>query len=262
MPADIIRDPSSAFVRDVISALSPVNFRRDPTVRTRLLLYLSSLAKDYLGPDHSLTTIFSQLLHDSNNRFLTQCVLTQLHDLLRDQSPLLAVETKRPIIALLRRDGEHGLATKLAIELLVFCKQSFGTGTIAVRNAQKELAHIYMDKCDWINALELCRERVGRAMSRNGEVIGHEYHDSHAIWAMEDLAKIHDETGNLDACCTWLGIAVELSAEIKGRSVGTTHILDKLEDVLRRCGKNDDAEEYRRIYGPCIWTDDMDVTRK
>lgn len=258
---EVIAKPSPAFVRKLIASLSPVNSRRNPTVRKRVLGYLSLLASRQLGPEHSFTIICQQLQHDVDSRYLTQRLLEMIRDLLEVRSPLVAMETNRSIIALLRRDKACDAAATMAIQQLHSCEQTFERGVVAIRDAQTELAHIYMDTKNWDQAIHLSLSRVGLAVAPDG-LIGHEYHDRRAVWAMEDLAKIHEEKGERDRCSTWLTQAAALSAELCGRSIDTTHIVDKLEKSLCQQGRHGEAQIWLGKFEKFMFTKEMDVTKE
>ena len=147
------------------------------------------------------------------------------------------------------------------VQQLDLCKQKFKQGATATRDAQMELAHVCMDLKDWDNAVDLSLSRVGLAVASDS-LIGHRYRDHRAVWAMEDLAKVHEEKGERDRCSTWLAQAAELSAEVNGRSMDTTHIVDKLEKSLRQQGRHEDAMLWLQIYDKYMCTKASDVTEE
>ncbi len=258
--SEVILNPSLEFVRSLFDAFSPVNFRQYPEVRAELLCHFTKMAKKRLGPEHRVTIMCQQLQKDDDSRNTTEMALSCMYSsMVRFLSPM-AFDTERLIIALLRRDKALGAAADKASRLLTSSKIAPTADSIETRKAAMELAHVYMDDGKLKMARELCMRRVGRAVARDG-LVGHEYEDSHAIWALEDLAKIEELGGAFDRSAIWLGHAAELAKRVMGPSVGLTHILDKWEKSLRRCGRDEDAEIARRQYASYTWTENMDVTK-
>ena len=116
-----------------------------------------------------------------------------------------------------------------------------------IRNAAKELAHFYMDIGRFDDTRELCMIRVGKAVARDG-LIGHEYHASGVLYALEDLAKIEEESGALERSTVWLVQAADVARAIKGSSIALIHVLGKLVKAMRTCGRDGDAEATIRMY--------------
>ena len=234
-------------VSRLLAAFAPVNFRRHPEVRTILLSHFIKMTEEAFGHDNKLTVICKELQKDEDSRYSTEtalrCILDSMH-LARSPSQFA---TEREIIALLRRDKAFDDATQMAESLYQSSQTGAKPKLDEIRSAAMELAHIYMDIGRFDDARGLCMIRVGKAVARDG-LIGHEYHDSGVLYALEDLAKIDEESGALKESTVWLGEAAHLARAIKGPSIALTHILDKLVRALRLCGRDGDAEATIRLY--------------
>lgn len=260
VPSDVILNLSVDSVSQLLAAFSPVNFRRHPEVRTKLLGHFTKMAAEALGRDNTITIICKELQKDEDSRYSTEmalrCMLGSMH---LTRSPSMP-GTERAIIALLRRDKAFDVAVRMADNLVRSSNANARPKSEEIRDAAKELAHVYMDMGRFEEAKALCMTIVGKAVARDG-LIGHEYGDRRTMSALEDLAKIEEELGRSDLSATWLQEAVELASLIKGRSIALTHILDKLARALWSCDRYDDAEVLMRRYTPYVWSQDLDVTR-
>ena len=231
----------------LLGAFAPVNFRRHPEVRTILLSHFIKMTEEAFGHDSTLNVICKELQKDEDSRYGTEtalrCMLGSMH-LARSPSQFA---TEREIIALPRRDKSFDDATQMAESLYQSSQTSARPKLDEIRNAAMELAHAYMDIGRFDDAKALCMIRVGKAVARDG-LIGHEYHDRVTLYALEDLAKIEEESGALKESTVWLGEAAQLARAIKGPSIALTHILDKLVRALRLCGREGDAEATIQFY--------------
>ena len=260
--SEVMLNPSLEFVRNLFTSFSPVNFRVHPNVRTKLLSHFIKMAKKTLGHKHSVTVICQQLLKDEDTRDTTERALICMHSLMVRARSSMVFDTERSIIALLRRDKVLDSASEMASGLFASSKAAFRSGSAEVRDAAMEMAHVCMDKGgleDLNTAKIFCMMRVGSAVARDG-LIGHQYHDTRTIWALEDLAKIEELLGAYDRGAIWLEDAAETSKDV-GDPIAMTHILDKLERVLRLCGKDDDARIIKFSYARFTWTPQMGVLR-
>ena len=205
------------------------------------------MTEEAFGRDNNLTVICKELQKDEDSRHSTEmalrCMLASMY-LARSPSKFA---TEREIVALLRRDKAFDDAAQMANSLYQSSQTGPRPNLDEIRNAAKELAHVYMDIGKHSEARELCMIRLGRAVARDG-LIGHEYHDKGVLYALEDLAKIEEESGKLERSTVWLGQAADLARDIKGPSIALTHILDKLVRALRLCGRDADAEATVRLY--------------
>lgn len=257
---EVISYVPDRFLRDLLTAFSPVNFRRHPQVRKKLLGHFTKMAEEAHGPEYSITVICKELQKDEDTRHTTELALSCMLDSMSLAGSRLKFDIKRSIIALLRRDHAQRDALQLARDLVVSSKKTPKRKPDEVRDADMELAHVHMDIGNFNEAKELCRARVGKAVARDG-LIGHVHHDRRAIIALEDLAKIEEQFGELGNSATWLGHAAEVAKEVEGPSITLTHILDKLDRALRRGGRLYEAEATARLYASYTWTEDMDVAR-
>ena len=246
--SEVLRSLSIDSVSRLLASFAPVNFRRHPQVRTVLLGHFTKMTEEAFGRDHTLTIICKELQKDEDSRFSTEmalrCMLASMH-LARSPSKFA---TERDIIALLRRDKAFDDAARMADRLYQSSQTGVSPKLDEIRNAAMELAHVYMDIGRFEDAKVLCMVRVGKAVARDG-LVGHEYHDKGVLYALEDLAKIEEECGDLELSTVWLGQAADLASDIKGPSITLTHILDKLVRAYRLCGNNGEAEATIRLYG-------------
>ncbi|MCJ1378223.1 hypothetical protein MMC17_001320 [Xylographa soralifera] len=283
-PTILHTTPSLSFLQHLLASFSPVNFRRNPPVRLKLLTHLHTLLSTALGPQHLLTTICHQLLFDNGTRHATETALSCLHSSLVLAHDSLAFQTERAIIALLRRDGCLDDAARKARTLLSITGSAPDPDYRRIREAAQELAHVYMDTGQLNEAKGLCMTCVGRAVSWDGGMIGHEYSDPRTLYALEDLAKIEEQLGYWANSATWLWEAAELARKGlfrdgvgrenniiagNGREMNTSvagggkeenvgqggqpgmemvHVVDKLVRALRMDGREGDARAAERIY--------------
>ncbi|MCJ1437643.1 hypothetical protein MMC27_007030 [Xylographa pallens] len=282
-PTILPTTPALNFLQHLLASFSPVNFRRNPPIRLKLLTHLHTLLSTVLGPHHLLTTICHQLLFDNDTRHATETALSCLHSSLVLAHDSLAFQTERAIIALLRRDGCLDEAARKARTLLFITESAPDPDSRRTREAAQELAHIYMDTGQLNEAKGLCMTCVGRAVSWDGGLIGHEYSDPRTLYALEDLAKIEEQQGHWGNSATWLWEAAELARKIfrggentvaghgretstgvagggreesvgQGRQLGVemVHVVDKLVRALRMDGREGDARAAERIYASYI----------
>ncbi len=258
--SEIMLNLSVKSIREILTTFAPVNFRRNPEVRTKLLGHFTKMAEETFGHDNSITVICKELQKDEGSRNSTEtalrCMLGSMH---LARSPA-AFDTERAIITILRRDKSFDDAVRMAENLVRSIDASAKPKSEEIRNAAKELVHVYMDIGRFDDAKVFCMTRVGKAVARDG-LVGHEYHDRRTVSALEDLAKIEEELGALGLSATWLGHAADLARVIQGPSIAMTHILDKLVRALRLCGRYNDAEVTIRYYAPYVWRQGMDVTK-
>jgi hypothetical protein len=173
LPSTILpTTPSLNFLQHLLASFSPINFRRNPPARLKLLTHLHTLLSTALGPQHLLTTICHQLLFDNGTRHATETALSCLHSSLVLAHDSLAFQTERAIIALLRRDGCLDDAARKARTLLSITGSAPDPDYRRTREAAQELAHVYMDTGQLNEAKGLCMICVGRAVSWDGGMIG------------------------------------------------------------------------------------------
>ena len=177
-PTILPTTPSLNLLQQFLASFSPVNFRRNPLVRLKLLTHLHALLSTVLGSQHLLTKICHQLLFDNGTRHATETALSCLHSSLVLAHDSLAFQTERAIIALLRRDGCLDEAARKAKTLLFITRSAPDPDYRLAREAAQELAHVYMDTGQLDEAKGLCMTCVGRAVSWDGGMIGAFLHPS------------------------------------------------------------------------------------
>ncbi|MCJ1226050.1 hypothetical protein MMC12_002699 [Toensbergia leucococca] len=254
-PTILLTTPSLDFLQRLLASFSPINFRRNPPIRLKLLTHLHTLLSTALGPQHLLATICHQMLFDNDTRHATETALSCLHSSLVLAHDSLAFQTERAIIALLRRDGCLDDAARKARTLFSITRSAPDPDCRRTREAAQELAHVYMDTGQLNEAKELC----------------HEYSDPRTLYALENLAKIEEQLGNWRNSATWLWEAAELArkgfvggggggapeenfggqgAQLGGMEM--VHVVDKLRRALRFDGREGDARAAERIYASFI----------
>ena len=262
VPSDVIKNPTIGFVRSLLAEIAPVNFRAHPEVRSKLLSHLIKMAEEALGTCHAITLMCRELQKDADTRGTTEMALRCMMSCMSMARSPQVFDTERSIIALLRRDKDVRTALQMAQDLLTVtaAETTAKSDPTNIRRAYQELAHINMDIGRYDEAKTLCMKRVGPAVARDG-LVGHQYRDSCARWAYEDLAKIEEETGALNHSATWLWHALYLTETLDEPSISITHILDKLTRCLRLCGRDDEAETLSRRYAGYTWNEERDVTK-
>ncbi|KAL8912280.1 MAG: hypothetical protein Q9172_007529 [Xanthocarpia lactea] len=210
--------PSLNFLQHLLTSFSPINFRRNPPVRLKLLTHLHTLLSTAFGSQHLLTTICHQLLFDNDTRHATETALSCLHSSLVLAHDSLAFQTERAIIALLRRDGCLDDAARKARTLLSITESALQPDHRRTRAAAQELAHVYMDTGYLNEAKRLCMithtlvtHLLKASINAPPFFSGHEYSDSRTLYALEDLAKIEEQLGYWGNSATWLWEAAELA---------------------------------------------------
>ncbi|KAL8726775.1 MAG: hypothetical protein Q9181_005930 [Wetmoreana brouardii] len=245
--------PSMKSLRNLITAFSPINFRRYPRVRRQLLGHLVDSASATRQQTDSLLVISKQLLRDCDTRATTEVALSCLIDTAqtKSKSPSLVHGARRAVIALLRRDKQLGHALDKAIKLVEITSGS-APESLEARTALKEKAHILMDRKeegDLDEALRLSRLQVGLCVRDNQATT---YRDQSAMHTMEDIAKIHDELNELQKSVVWLESAANLGRDLGVDRMAITHVVDKLVDAQRKLQYNSELN-YKRIFEPFMW---------
>lgn len=133
----------------------------------------------------------------------------------------------------------------MASHLYEMVKGEFNAQSEQTRLAASELAHVHVDKGEYGPAAALCRSIIFQSEAASDNV-GPQWHDSHAVHAMEDLAQIHSTIGEIRSGIIWLEIAAHDALQLWGNSVASIHIFDKLDPSLRHCNRDEDADSYEQ----------------
>ncbi|KAI4149773.1 MAG: hypothetical protein LQ340_004456 [Diploschistes diacapsis] len=78
---------------------------------------------------------------------------------------------------------------------------------------------------------------------------GPRFHDGRAVYAMEGLADTHTRLGELEPSAVWLEKAAHDAWDPWRGDDATVLIFDKLDPLLRRCGRAEDADWYWGVTG-------------
>ncbi|KAK0723263.1 hypothetical protein B0T26DRAFT_705930 [Lasiosphaeria miniovina] len=232
------------FLRNVLATLSPANTSARPELRSILLKFLATEARNNLSPNHPITLICQELQKDEGcqeiSRRALQCMLDVFNSRL-GRSRAVTFKLLDSLATLLRRNGEFEAAMEIITELLNSCRQVFGHDSDQARAVENELAHFYMmtDECD--RALDHCMAVVKRPQAPGIPVEAEPvfYQDSIAAHTMEDIAEIHQRQGDVERCITWLERAAAIALNIWGpKAIATGHIVDKVTSLQRQFGKD------------------------
>lgn len=235
-------------IQAMLALLSPVNTKHCPGLRKELLRYLSGLAEVKHGNAHPVVMMVTHLQHDKHTRELSERSLRYMLALFSAQSGPChrsSITTHTELVRTLRRDGHLDAASIAAKQLLDAVCTGFGTMSLQARKATREVAHVLMDCAEWKKALELCFSVVGHDESKTAPTIP-QYMDACAVYAMEDMSKIYGMLGDIPLSIVWLEKAVSVAWTLwpKG-SIAVEHVVDKLDGMLRQCGRLDEAELWR-----------------
>ena len=248
-PASSVVAHPIGFVKELFTTLSPVNTKIYPQARSLLLKHLSLAGLEDTNP---LTVIIKQLLRDGHTQEFSQRALNCLLEMFSyalGWAHAMTLEIRRVTIAMLRRAGEFEAAVDLAKQLLHVSQQEFGPGSPQARMAATELAHIHVDKGEYDLASKLSMSVVAHS-NLTHDFVGPRFHDSRAVYAMEDLADIHARMGQMEPSIVWLEKAAHDAWDLWKHDVATVHIFDKLDPLLRQCGRSDDADWYKQRFVP------------
>lgn len=135
------------------------------------------------------------------------------------------------LIALLRRDKALLDATNHAKELLSYSENHRPPESAEVRDAARELAHVYMDTGEFEEARELCFRRTGPIVEETDGRRHFRIYDSRAVWAVEDLAEIEKRECHPENEVKLLVEAAYMSIDNRGSRIAIPHIADKIENA-------------------------------
>ncbi|KAL6874955.1 hypothetical protein J3F83DRAFT_729313 [Trichoderma novae-zelandiae] len=253
---DIFTKGSATALIEILSVLSPINTTTNPDVRKTLLRYLHALAVQQLPPQSPVMVVLSRLHEgmDSTDWSLRalRCIVDRLCAGL-DPTNELRMLAQRRLIALLRRNKSYDEALCVCNKALDDIRMASGPGSLPERKTARLLEHIFMDQEDWVSALEVCfdivEQRLDEATGFNPDP---QCHDECAVWTMEDIAKIYENSGNLEAAIAWLKQARISGGICWGPDVSLGHIHDKLVELLERCKLHEEAKLWSTAFGPAM----------
>jgi hypothetical protein len=240
-------DPSY-WVQAMLTLLSPVNTKYCPELRIELLHYVGSVVEVKYSGAHPVATMAKCLLDDGQSREISERSLRYMLELFTSQlGPCHArsVKVHTELVRLIRRDGDLPAAHRIGQQLLEVVQSGYGITSLEARKAARVLEHVLMDNAEWKKALQLCFFIVGQDEASNAAVAP-SYTDECAIYTMEDISKIYGTLGDVASSVVWLEKAILLAWAIRPVDwIGAEHISDKLDGVLRQCGRAEEADIWR-----------------
>ena len=233
---------------ELLSTLSPANTSTCPYARDGLLRNLSQLAHEQLPRDHPIALVIDKLKDDNRDNNISIRALTFIVERLRSTigpiHALTQLATHR-LLALLRRNGDHSEALRLAGEGSRAIRTVLGPGSLQERLLLRRVEHVKMDQGDWAASLGICFDIVGQR-SDNAENPDPSYHDECAVWTMEDIAKTCECAGNVVQAIAWLKQARISGGILWGKTEAVGHIQDKLFELLRENGRVEESEVWSK----------------
>ena len=123
------------FLRNVFATLSPANTSARPELRTILLQFLATEARNKHSPQHPIARICDELQKDEDcqevSRRALQCMLDTFNRRL-GRSRAVTFKILDSLATLLRRNGEFEAALEIVQELLTSCRQVYGSDSSVV----------------------------------------------------------------------------------------------------------------------------------
>lgn len=248
----IFMDAATVSLIEILSTLSPTNTAICPRVREECLRYLSVLASQQLVPEHPVVKIIQQLRADNGGKNISLRALLAIVDRLQatlGPSHDLSLFALNRLLALLRRGQDFTEALRVCQDAIMTIKESLGPCSLQERRICRHMEHIYMDQGDWSAALDVCFNIVGQQQIDNGTP-DPRLHDECALYTMEDIAKIYECTDRLDYSIAWMKQAVISGGMIWSPGHKLEHVQDKLDELLHRCGRFDEARLWKRSLLP------------
>ncbi|KAI0869376.1 hypothetical protein GGS24DRAFT_505844 [Hypoxylon argillaceum] len=240
----------SMFIIGLLTVLSPVNTTSCPSLRIHLIDYIAKQAEGSVGRSHPISVVSRELRKQDQEPLgsdvLIKFLSDQCHKTLGDAHEL-AVVTKQELCAEYRRDGQFEQSMRVACELVNTMTITNGEDSLQRRIALRQVEHIYMDIGEWMKALNVCLEIVG-CVDDNMLPTLDTRQENYAVDTMEDIAKIFMALDEDEKSITWLMKAAACALSLWGSSMATLHIIDKLEDLLLKYERIEDAA-YWRSYG-------------
>jgi hypothetical protein len=246
--ATSLRFESVACIQGLLTTLSSVNTRKCPEIRTHFLRFLGDLTKDKYGYSHPFAVVARMLQDDGECQDVSERALLymlEMFDTRLGSFHPLGCEAHTALARLLRRDHDFEGSRNLAQKLLDALQAKFGRQSLEARKAARELEHVLMDIGDYSQAIQLCFSIVGQDIYPS-ILVEPQYQDECAVYIMEDIAKIYEVLGDVEMSTVWLKQALIAAWNLLTMGwIGVDHIVDKLETLLVRCGKTDEAAFWR-----------------
>ena len=245
--ADAIVEQPLYFVRELFVTLSPANTDTHPEMRTILLKHLCSAN---LPPSHPIAVILSELLEHGHALDLSLKALSTLLEMFTfifGWTNHATLELRRAVIANLRKSGDHDQAGEMARRLLQATRQEFGHESLEARLAAAEWSHVLFDTEDYCPAAKLSLFVIMQP-GPSQSFFGTRFRDTNALYAIEDMANMHAKMGEVEASIVWLEMAAQDAWDLLEDDAATGYIFDKLDPLLRQCGRTEDAEWYRQRF--------------
>jgi hypothetical protein len=246
-------DQSTATILiELLSTLSPVNTSACSYVREGLLQHLSKLTREQLAPNHPIAIVINKLKDDNGDKYVSLRALTFIVERLRatlgPTHDLTQLATKR-LSALLRRSGDYTEALRVTRDGVRTLVTLIGPGSLPERLLLRQIEHVYIDQEDWTAALSVCFDIVGQQQLDlpNPDPL---YHDECAVYTMEDIAKTCERAGNLEQAVAWLKQARISGGMLWGQTEALAHIQDKLCELLRQMGKEEELGLWDMSWDP------------
>jgi hypothetical protein len=239
-----------SFLRGLFGIISPSGLRFHPGVRTVLLKYLSQVCSERFGTTHPIYIICNQLAVDGGAREVSQRSMDFMLRLQKRNQSISQGETdegfftQKALVSLYRRDNDLDAAERLAIDFNETCRRRFGILSHETFAAMMELVYLYTCKGEYTRGAVVCSE----ALTLRQTILGPAYPDKIAVYAMENMAEVYGYMGNIEECAAWLRQALTHSWNLKGGTASTIHIRDKLEQVLKDHGQEEEASSLQILY--------------
>ena len=237
---------------ELLSTLSPVNTSVCPYVRNGLLRHLSKLAGEQLPQGHPIRLVINNLKDKNGDNHVSlralNFIVERLSSTLSPVHELTQFATHR-LCALLRRSGDYSEVLRVARDGLQAIRSVMAPGSLPERLLLRRVEHVYMDQHDWVASLSTCFDIVGQQQLDvpNPDPL---YHDECAVYTMEDIAKTCECARNLEQAVAWLKQARISGGMLWGETEDLAHIQDKLCELLREMGREDELE---------IWSTTLDA---
>ena len=243
---------TASILIELLSTLSPIDTSACPYIRNGLLRHLSKLAGEQLHQGHPITLVINNLKGGNRDKYISLRALTFIVERLGSTlGPVheLTQFTTDQLCALLRRSGDYSEALRVARDEVRTIRSVLGPGSLPERMLLRRVEHVYMDQRDWVASLSTCFDIVGR---QHVHVPNPDspYHDACAVHTVEDIAKTCECAENLDQAVAWLKQARISGNMLWGRTEELVHIQDRLDELLREMGREDELE---------IWSKTMDA---
>ncbi|EED12098.1 hypothetical protein TSTA_001690 [Talaromyces stipitatus ATCC 10500] len=237
---------------ELLSTLSPINTTACPEVRKNLIVYLSEQARTQLSCNHPIALVLHALKNDNGDNDLALRALTFITERLRATlgpiHDLTQLATKR-LCALLRRSGDLSETLRVTRDGIRAIRALQAPGSLQERWLSRQLEHVYTRQCDWEAALSVCFDIIGQQRLDTSEP-DPLYHDECAVYTMEDIAETCERAGNLGQAVAWLKQARISGGMVWGNGDALAHIQDKLHELLRQMGKEDELRFWGVSSGP------------